>query len=154
MSGQAKTRSASHISKLEKEQRRAAEEALTKYPKLTATAPDWLDDTATSEWTRIVPLLKQNTPISELDTSLIASHCALYSTVVRMTKAINKYGEVIETDTGHRKQSPYFMARDKAIKEMKSVDTQLGLTPQARARLEIHKAITDEPQDEFEAMLS
>ena len=154
MPGQAKTRSAGHISKLEREQRKAAEKALTKYPKLTATAPDWLDETATVEWTRVVPLLKQNTPISDLDTSLIASHCALYSTVVRMTKAINKYGEVIETDTGHKKQSPYFMARDKAIKEMKSVDTQLGLTPQARARLEIHKAITEEPQDEFEEMLS
>ena len=52
-------------------------------------------------------------------------------------------------------QSPYFMARDRAIKEMKSIDSQMGLSPQSRVRLEIHKAVTsDESQDKFEAMLS
>ena len=47
------------------------------------------------------------------------------------------------------------MARDKAIKEMKSIDSQMGLSPQSRVRLEIHKAVnSEESQDKFEAMLS
>lgn len=153
MAGQATTKSTGHISRVEKEQRKAANKVLAEYPELNSAAPDWLDDTAKSEWQRVVPLLKKNTPVSELDTSMIASHCALFSTVVNMTKEINKHGEVVETDKGS-KQSAYFMARDKAIKEMKAVDSQLGLTPQSRARLELKKALNDEPTDEFEAMLS
>lgn len=147
-----KTNTTGHISKLEKEQRQQAKEALEKYPELSASAPSWLDEEARKEWERVVPLLKESTPVSELDTSMIASHCTLYSSIVRTTKQINEYGEVIETEHGPR-QSPYFMARDKSIKEMKAVDSQLGLTPQSRARLEIHRAMNDTPKDEFEEML-
>lgn len=47
------------------------------------------------------------------------------------------------------------MARDKAIKEMKSIDSQMALSPQSRVRLEVHKAMSEEaPADEFEEMLS
>lgn len=148
------TRRTGHITTLEKEQRKQAAEALAEYPELSADtpAPDWLDEEASKEWDRVLPLLKKSTPISDLDVSMIASHCALFSTVVRTTRAINEVGEVIETKSGP-KQSPEFMARDKAIKEMKSVDSQLGLTPQSRARLEIHKAMDDKPKDEYEEML-
>lgn len=149
-----KTRREGHITKQEKAQRADAERALSDYPELTATAPEWLDELASKEWQRIVPLLKESAPISELDVSLIATHCALYSTVIQCTEEINKNGVIIDTKRGPQ-QSPYFMARDKAIKEMKAIDSQMALSPQSRLRLEVHKAMTSEdPQDEFEAMLS
>lgn len=150
----AKTRTIGHITKVEKEQRREAEKALAEYPTLTSTAPEWLDDLAAKEWERIVPLLKANAPVSELDVGLIATHCTLYSTVIKCTEEINKNGVIVDTKRGPQ-QSPYFMARDKAIKEMKSIDSQMGLSPQSRVRLEIHKAVnSEESQDKFEAMLS
>lgn len=149
-----KTRPEGHITKQEKAQREDAEKALAEYPNLTSHAPKWLDDVAKKEWRRIVPLLKKSAPISELDVSLIATHCTLYSTIIKCTKEIDRTGVVIDTKRGLQ-QSPYYMARDKAIKEMKSIDSQMALSPQSRVRLEVHKAMSEEaPADEFEEMLS
>ncbi|WP_367341785.1 phage terminase small subunit P27 family [Limosilactobacillus sp.] len=144
------TRRTGHITTQERKQREAAEKALQSYPPLPVEAPEWLDNTAKKEWNRIVPLLKQSTPVSSLDTSLIATHCALYSTIIKCAKGMDKEGVVVGD-----KQSPYFMASDKAIKSLKSIDAQIGMTPRSRAALEIHKAVaSDTPDDEFEAMLS
>lgn len=142
-----------HITKREKAQREQAEKALQQYPELTGEAPGFLNDTAKKEWYRIIPLLKENTPISELDVSMIATHCTLYATTIECTEHLNKEGIVVETDYG-QKQSPYFMAYEKAVKDLRSIDSQLGLTPQARVRLEVHKATDNIPKDKFEAMLS
>ena len=78
----------------------------------------------------------------------------MYSTIINCTKEIDRTGVVIDTKRGLQ-QSPYYMARDKAIKEMKSIDSQMALSPQSRVRLEVHKAMSEEaPTDEFEEMLS
>lgn len=143
----------SHLSKEKQEQRKDALKAMKKYPKLTSDAPDWLDDTAKAEWKRIIPLLLQNSPISDLDLALIASHCSEYAVVAECGQQLKKSGVVTETKTG-LKQSPYFMAQQKALKDLHSIDSQLGLSPVSRMRLEIHKAQNDQPKDKFEAMLS
>ncbi len=148
------TKPVGHLTKEEKAQRKDAEQALKKYPELTESAPSWLDAVAKREWNRIIPLLKQNSPVSDLDTSLIATHCALYSTIISCTKNINENGLVVETKSG-LKQSPYYMARNKAIIDIRAIDSQLGLSPISRVRLEVHKAAAEEtPKDRFEAMLS
>lgn len=144
------TKTIGHVSKEEVAKREDAVKALQEYPELTSDVPEWLDDTAKKEWQRIVPLLKKNSPVSELDTSMIATHCVLYSTIIKCAQDINQSGVVVE-----EKQSPSFMAMDKAIKDMKSIDSQLGLSPVSRVRLEVHKALNDDtPKDKFEAMLS
>lgn len=93
-----------HLTNEEKAQREDLQQALFEYPRLNAKAPDWLTGRALTEWNRIVPLLRKETPISELDRSLLASYCRLYAAVQTCSDDIKKHGLVITTDNGSKKK--------------------------------------------------
>ena len=144
-----------HLTNEEIEQRKDMEKSLFEYPELGNKAPDWLSGRALTEWNRIVPYLKQNTPVSELDRSLLATYCKLYSVVQTCNTDITKHGLVITNkDNGSKKKNPYIEIMSTAIKDMKAIANDLGMTISSRARMELHKAKSDKPKDEYEAMLS
>lgn len=142
-----------HLTNEEKAQRKDLQQALFEYPKLNAKAPDWLSGRALTEWNRIVPLLRKETPISELDRSLLATYCRLYAAIQTCNDDIKKHGLVITTDNVTRKKNPYVDIMSQSIKDMKSIAVELGMTIQARAKMELKKSKSDQPQDKFEAML-
>lgn len=129
-------------------------QALFTYPELKSDPPDWLTGSALSEWNRIVPYLKANTPVSELDRALLADYCRCYGVVQTCNNQIAKYGLVITNkETGIKKKNPYYEIMSQAIKDMKMIATELGMTINSRAKLEMNKAKNDKPKDEFEALL-
>ena len=143
-----------HLTNEERAQRKDAETALFDYPVLDLTPPDWLHDRALTEWQRVSPYLKANTPISELDRGLLADYCRCYGIVQTCNNQISKYGLVITNkETGIKKKNPYYEIMSQAIKDMKMIATELGMTINSRAKLEMNKAKNDKPKDEFEAML-
>ncbi|MBX0343183.1 phage terminase small subunit P27 family, partial [Lactiplantibacillus plantarum] len=96
-----------HLTNDERDQREDAEKALFDYPVLDLTPPDWLHDRALTEWQRVVPYLKSNTPISELDRAMLASYCRAYATVQTCENDIRKNGLVqTNQETGVRKANP------------------------------------------------
>lgn len=118
-------------------------------------APKWLDKEALGEWKRVVPLLKEKTPVSELDRAQLANHCLLVSTIKQCTEHINKHGLTVENEkTGYIKRSPYVDMRDKAYLELKAIDGQLGMTVESRIKLELSKAKDQTADDEFAEILS
>lgn len=144
-----------HLTNNEIDQRKDSEQALFDYPQLQDEPPEWLHDRALTEWQRVVPYLKSNTPISELDRAMLASYCRSYATVQTAEADIRKHGLVqTNKETGSRKPNPYVAIQSQALKDMKSIANDLGMTLSSRARMELNKAANNQPRDEYEAMLS
>ena len=151
----AKIESNSHLTKEQLAEKDEAAAGLQDYPKLNDEPPTWLDDEAKSEWQRVVPLLKEKTPVSELDRAQLTNHCLLMATIKTCTKEINKSGlTTMNEKTGQIKRSPYVDMRDKAYMELRSIDGQLGMTLQSRTKMELDKAKQDPTDDTFSTLLS
>ncbi|MGJ3734814.1 phage terminase small subunit P27 family [Lactiplantibacillus plantarum] len=144
-----------HLTNDERYERKDAEKALFDYPVLDLTPPDWLHDRALTEWQRVAPYLKANTPISELDRAMLASYCRAYATVQTCENDIRKNGLVqTNQETGVRKANPYVALQSQAMKDMKAIANDLGMSLSSRARMELNKQKDETPEDTFEAMLS
>ena len=144
-----------HLTNDERDQRKDAETALFDYPSLDLTPPDWLHDRALTEWQRVAPYLKANTPISELDRAMLASYCRAYATIQTCENDIRKNG-LVQTNqkTGARKPNPYVALQSQSMKDLKSLANDLGMSLSSRARMELNKQKDETPEDSFEAILS
>lgn len=142
-----------HMTKEQLSQHKDAEKALKKYPKLNFEPPQGMKGEAMKEWNRIVPLLAENTPVSELDRTLIEIYCNAFAQYKLCEREVNHDGVVVTSATGTKVRNPYIMEEHEAIKTIKVTATELGLSVNARAKLELNNAKTDK-SDPFERVLS
>lgn len=119
------------------------------YDSLDEEVPEELQGYAREEWLRIVPLLKEHTPASNLDRSQLINYCLLAQTVKAYQEHIVQDGLCIITDKGINKANPYFAIQDKAIKNMRSIANDFGLTVSSRAKIENQKVQQKSPEDPF-----
>lgn len=145
----------SHMTKNEIADREAVQDALqNNYDSIDLAAPKELSGYAKEEWDKIVPLLQKQTPTSNLDRSQLSNYCMLAQTVHTCQQHIVKEGLVIKNDNGTTKPNPYYGIQDKAIKSMKSIAIEFGMTINSRARLENDKVKQADPGDPFADALS
>lgn len=130
---------AKHLTNEEKAQRRDMEKALNQYSKLDVTPPEWLTDYALAEWKRVTPILLEETPISELDKGLLTAYCETYSLIKTCTLAIKEEGTAIDG-----KENKNLRVREKAIKDLRSLSNDLGLSISSRAKLALNQARENE----------
>lgn len=135
-------------------QHKDAEKALKRYPKLNFEPPQGMKGEAVEEWNRVVPLLAENTPVSELDRALIEIYCNAFAQYKLCEREVNHDGVVVTSATGTKVRNPYIMEEHEAIKTIKVTATELGLSVNARAKLELNNAKTDKPSDPFEVALN
>lgn len=143
------------LSKSELAKREAERKALEDFDELRDTAPHWLDHMGKIEYERVVKLMKDKLPISELDLTLVATYANLYSTYRKLTRDINKNGAVIiETDEDgnelSRKTNPSWNAFLNTQKELRALTGQLGMTPSAR--MSLVTADEEEEESKFKQM--
>lgn len=139
-----------HISKAERLEREAMKDELFEYPELNTKPPMFLTGEALKEWNRVIPLLKNDVPISELDYSLIASYCVAVGTVIECQNDINKRGVII-AESG--KSNPSVRMQSQAIKDMRMLANSLGMSLDSRMKLALNKA-KEKPVDPFESLLA
>ena len=141
------------MSKKKLADRRDMEESLFTYQELVDQPPAWLDDYAVTEWQRIVPLLKKDIPVSELDAALIASHCQAYSDIQKAAELIQKQGMMVET-TDSVKANPAVKMKLDATNQMMRIDDVLGLSVYSRAKLALKSETKKKPDDPFAELVS
>ncbi|MEY9979034.1 phage terminase small subunit P27 family [Lysinibacillus sp. RC79] len=137
-----------HISKAERLDREAMREELFEYPDLNTLPPTFLNGEALNEWNRVVPLLKSDIPISELDYSLIASYCAAVGTIIECQNHINDNGAMLKDG----KSNPAVRVQSQAMKDMRMLANSLGMSLDSRMKLALNKA-KEKPVDPFESLL-
>ena len=141
------------MSKKKLADRRDMEESLFTYQELVDQPPAWLDDYAVTEWQRIVPLVKKDIPVSELDAALIASHCQAYSDIQKAAELIQEQGMMVET-TDSVKANPAVKMKLDATNQMIRIDDLLGLSVYSRAKLAVKNETKKKPYDPFADLMS
>lgn len=142
-----------HMPPKELAARKDAEQALFTFKPLIDQPPAWLDDTAVKEWRRIVPLIKADVPVSELDAASIASYCQAYSDVQTAQAEIDASGTTIETATGGVRANPAVKMKRDAVAQMVKLADELGLTVYSRLKMQI-KGGGKKPADPFAELVN
>ena len=133
--------------------RREMEESLFTYQELVDQPPAWLDEYAVTEWQRIVPLLKKDIPVSELDAALIASHCQAYSDIQKAAELVQEQGMMVDT-ADSVKANPAVKMKLDATNQMIRIDDLLGLSVYSRAKLAVKNESKKKPDDPFAELVS
>ena len=141
------------MSKKKLADRRDMEESLFTYKELVDQPPTWLDEYAVTEWQRIVPLLKKDIPVSELDAALIASHCQAYSDIQKAAELVKEQGMMVET-TDSVKANPAVKMKLDATNQMIRIDDLLGLSVYSRAKLAFKNETKKKTDDPFAELVS
>lgn len=141
------------MSKKKLADRREMEESLFTYQELVDQPPAWLDEYAVTEWQRIVPLLKKDIPVSELDAALIASHCQAYSDIQKAAELIQEQGMMVDT-ADSVKANPAVKMKLDATNQMIRIDDLLGLSVYSRAKLAVKNETKKKPDDPFADLMS
>lgn len=141
------------MSKKKLADRRDMEESLFTYQELVDQPPAWLDDYAVTEWQRIVPLLKKDIPVSELDAALIASHCQAYSDIQKAAELVQEQGMMVDT-ADSVKANPAVKMKLDATNQMIRIDDLLGLSVYSRAKLAVKNETKKKPDDPFADLMS
>lgn len=144
-----------HLSLEERSQREDAKEELFNHEELSTQPPDWLPQSAISEWDRLVPVMKKDFPLSETDYGLLISYCLAFSRIKTAEGEIRKTGTFITNEkTGTKQANPAIRVQSQAMKDLKAASTALGMTLEARSKLALNKAKNEKPSDPFEELLN
>lgn len=142
-----------HMSPRDMAKRANEEQALFEFKELTADPPAWLDATAVKEWQRIVPLLKADVPISELDVAMLASYCQTYSDIQSAAGHIQKEGAAVTSPSGAVKVNPYMNIKRNATQDLMHLADALGLSVYGRLKMQI-KGDVKQPDDPFAKLVN
>ncbi|WP_439424837.1 phage terminase small subunit P27 family [Oenococcus alcoholitolerans] len=123
---------------------------MTKIKDLPVNPPDYLGGTARYMWRRLVPLIKSDPTVNEMDKTMVETFCvnyqlmrdsykhvlengavsAVYKTIVNPVN-----GKVVAKDFTGYKRNPSTQILDSATAKLKALGSELGLTPKGRAEL-------------------
>src|SRR3954470_6373028 len=109
-------------------------------PAVIPDPPDHLDEVAKREWERITMLLSQVGLMAQLDMAGVAAYCVSYSRWADAEKRVAKHGTIVlSPDKKFPMKSPYLCIAESAMESMRKLLGEFGLTPAARARVQVEK---------------
>lgn len=101
---------------------------------LESGVPEWLDETAGEEFSRVVTEAKKINLYDNLDLVVLAIYADNYSRYIRAAKAICEHG-LTAMSRGAFTVSPYVEVADKAATQILKCSTKLGLAVTDRLKL-------------------
>lgn len=106
---------------------------------LVPQCPDWLvDPVAVAEWERLVPTLEDRGILdSGMDAQSLAWYCQVFADLLSAQRDISENGIMYVTDKGNEVQRPAVGVRNKLLAELRQFQSEFGLTPSARAGLNV-----------------
>ena len=120
-------------------------------PQDVPTCPAWLSPEAKREWRRVTPELIRLGLVTRLDQVAIAGYCISYSCWRRCQEVLIAQGNVYVTNRGQIRPRPEVEIARMSGDTMKSLASELGLTPASREC--IHMAQPGREIDPMEALL-
>jgi P27 family predicted phage terminase small subunit len=100
--------------------------------------PDFLDDVAKSEWSRVCEDLQRMGVLSTVDRPSIAAYCVTYSRWVEAERHVKQHGLIVKSPTkGIPMPNPFLWVATSAMAELRKWLVEFGLTPSSRSRIKI-----------------
>ena len=125
-------------------EKRAANEEKMKMRAENIKPPSWLSATTKKEFVRLAELLSSIDLINEADIGHLALYCDAYAEYLSCKREIRKVGKWVDG-----KPNPFYIRKKDAAAQMRSLASDLGLSPAARARLAINLENEEEDDDDF-----
>lgn len=101
------------------------------------TPPHWLSGEALAEWGRVVPELDAIGLLSVVDRAALTAYVSAWATFVSATEDIEDRGTIVEGRDGNSVKNPAVGMQRDALQQIKVWVTEFGLTPSARARMQL-----------------
>lgn len=99
--------------------------------------PAWMTGEALAEWGRIVPELTAINLLSVVDRAALVAYCESWSTFVSATEDIETRGTIVEGRDGNMVRNPAVQMQRDALDQIKKWVAEFGLTPSARAKMQL-----------------
>jgi len=121
-----------------------------KAPSGRPACPRWLDKDAKSAWKYIAPILEGMGVLTRADVNALSRYCRLWSRWRKAELFIDEHGEVypLKDDAGNVKcvqQWPQVSIANKLAHQLTRLEQEFGLTPSARARLQLAPEPKEKP---------
>jgi P27 family predicted phage terminase small subunit len=101
--------------------------------------PEHLNAKAREHWARTTAILRKMNILSVADADVIAAYCTAYARWVDAETKMATYGVVMKAPkSGVPMQSIFLSIANNALAQIDRLGEKLGLSPQARARLEVN----------------
>lgn len=101
------------------------------------TPPHWLTSEALAEWGRIVPELETIGLLSVVDRAALTAYVTSWATFAECAQDIDSRGVMVEGRDGNLVKNPSVSMQRDALAQIKAWCTEFGLTPSARARMQL-----------------
>ena len=121
--------------------------------------PPHLCDEAKVEWGRVASMLYALRLLSDADIAALSAYCQAWATFKRATSALERMaaqdpvtqGLLVKTTNGNAIQNPLLGIANKAASDMVRFAAEFGMTPSARARINLgdSKAPEADPAEQF-----
>lgn len=98
--------------------------------------PDWLDEEERAEWDKLCPLLQEMGVLAEADTNSLATYCVMMVQFKLTRKMLKLTGYTAPTQRGET-INPIVNVQHKALEKLNKLAADFGLSPSARAGLNI-----------------
>jgi P27 family predicted phage terminase small subunit len=112
--------------------------------------PSHLTSVARKEWRRLAPVLHGIGVLKVADRAALAAYCQSYARWVEAEEKLRDTPMLLKTPSGYVQQSPWLSVANKQLELMGRYMSELGLTPVARARLDMAKGDGAEPDTKIE----
>jgi len=107
--------------------------------------PAMLDEDALAEWQRVTLLLAEVGLIAKLDRAILAAYCTAWSRWMECEKQLRITGLIVKAPNGYPMYSPYLVASNKAMEQVRQFSEQIGLSGSSRSRIK-----AGEPPGEYD----
>jgi len=118
-----------------------------KEPKAASGAPPMptdLSKAAKKVWKVMVPVLLKLGTLTSADGDALAAYCEAKVTWRMAQDAIETHGIIVSTTQGQSK-NPACTVSNEALKNMRALMSEFGLTPASRTKIQVHTPDTDSP---------
>jgi P27 family predicted phage terminase small subunit len=121
--------------------------------------PGHLNDDAKAEWARVAPMLFAQRVLGLPDVAALGAYCQAYAIWKQATDALNVMARgdmltkalMIKTTNGNAIQNPLLGIANKAASDMVRFAAEFGMTPSARARINLgdQKSLEKDAAEQF-----
>ena len=117
-------------------------------PERTAPlCPEWLNDSAKTFWSDIAPKLTRLGVLTEIDGEALTALCLALADLKNAQEQIKKVGYIVKTPSGYAQPNPFVGISNLALKQIRSLLQEFGMTPSARSRVLMQAGFKEDEND-------
>jgi P27 family predicted phage terminase small subunit len=115
--------------------------------------PDFLEGDARKTWHKVSKKLFRIGLLTEIDDMALAMLCQCWTEYLEASAKLQETGLLVKTPNGQLTMSPYLVIANQAIKKIRALLVEFGMSPSSRSRISTAGGGQDSESDEWSKLL-